>query len=377
MYHLIIHYSGEIEIKGKNKSTFEKKLVDNIRSAIKKESYEKITREQGRIIISLSKKAETEAIKKTLRNIAGIHYFCFAEKTQDDIESIKKSILSMWKPDTKNFKIIAKKQSPAFLKELENIVSSETNAQPGENGSVFFVEIIGKEAYVYDERIGSLDGLPVGSTTKVIALTSGGIDSPVAAWHMFRRGCPIVLVHFHNYTSVSAEVKNKIIKLAEVLAKYQFKTKLYLVSFNDVQKEIIKYTPAKYRMIINRRFMFRIAEKVLLKEEAKAFVTGDSLSQVASQTLENLNVIYKAANFPVLTPLIGENKEDIIRTAKSIGTYELSILPYQDCCSFLVDKHPVLRARLEDVEKIEENMNVKNLCEESFKKSEILVLLQN
>lgn len=205
---------------------------------------------------------------------------------------------------------------------------------------------------------------------KLIALISGGIDSPVAAWQMMDLGCKVILVHFHNYTATDATVKEKIIKLAEVLSKYQPKIKLYLVPFKDIQTEIIKFVPSKMRMIITRRMMLRIASKILEKEKAKALITGDNLAQVASQTLENINVIYRAAKHTILTPLLGENKEDIIKTAKKIGTYELSILPYSDCCSFLVDKHPETKAKLEKVEAVEKNLKINKLMNNALEGTE-------
>lgn len=208
---------------------------------------------------------------------------------------------------------------------------------------------------------------------KVIVLMSGGIDSPVAAWHMINLNCKMVLVHFHNYTTTSTAVKEKIVKLAKILSRYQ-KLKLYLIPFKEIQTEIIKFIPSKLRMIVTRRMMLRMAEKVLEKEKAKVLVTGDSLAQVASQTLENLNAIYKVTKYPILTPLLGENKEDIIKTAKKIGTYETSILPYSDCCSFLVDKHPETRAKLERIEEVERNLRIKELVKKALKEVETQVI---
>ncbi len=209
---------------------------------------------------------------------------------------------------------------------------------------------------------------------KLVVLMSGGIDSPVAAWHMINLDCKVVLVHFHNYTTNDSSVKEKIVRIAEVLSKYQPKLKLYLVSFKDVQTEIIKFIPSKLRMIITRRMMLRIASKILKKEKADALVTGDNLAQVASQTLENLHAIYKSTEHPILTPLLGENKLNIIKTARKIGTYELSILPYSDCCSFLIDKHPETKAKIEQIIDVEKNLRVQDLVEKSLKDSEIKII---
>ena len=209
---------------------------------------------------------------------------------------------------------------------------------------------------------------------KVVVLLSGGIDSPVAAWRMINLECEVILVHFHNYTTTSTAVKEKIVKIAEVLSEKHPKLKLYLVPFKEIQTEIIKFVPSKLRMIVTRRMMLRIASKILEKEKADALVTGDNLAQVASQTLENINAIYKVTNHPILTPLLGENKDEIIKTSKKIGTYELSILPYSDCCSFLVDKHPETRAKLEKIEEVEKILEIKLLAEKAYKKSFVKII---
>ncbi len=206
---------------------------------------------------------------------------------------------------------------------------------------------------------------------RVIVLLSGGIDSPVAAWHMINIGCEVILVHFYNYTYLGNAVKEKIIGLARVLKSFQSGLKLYLVPFKETQREIIKFIPSKLRMIVTRRLMFMIADKILEKEKAQALVTGDSLAQVASQTLDNLKVIYKATKYPVLTPLIGENKEDIIKTAREIGTFELSIEPYSDCCSFLVDPHPELRGDIKKIKEVESHLSKKQLIERAFEMAKI------
>ena len=210
--------------------------------------------------------------------------------------------------------------------------------------------------------------------TKLVSLLSGGIDSPVSSWRMINLGCKVILVHFHNYTTTSKDVKEKVVKLAKILSKYQPKTKLYLVPFKEIQTEIIKFIPSKLRMIITRRVMLRIAGRILKKEKATALVTGDNLAQVASQTLENINAIYKATKYPILTPLIGENKEEIIEKAREIGTYETSIIPYSDCCSFLIDKHPETKAKLKEIEEVEKNLEINKLVEKALNAAEIKII---
>jgi thiamine biosynthesis protein ThiI len=206
---------------------------------------------------------------------------------------------------------------------------------------------------------------------KYISLMSGGIDSPVASYLMLEKGAELVLVHFHNQTIQKESVKSKVERLAKKLSEYG-KVKLYMIPFGDLQRKVIQHIQAKNRMIVYRRIMFWIAEEILKKEGAIGFVTGDCLGQVASQTLDNLGVIHKAAKHPILTPLLGYDKEEIKNIAKKIGTYELSIEPYGDCCSFMIAKHPETKAKLEDIEKEESGMDIKKEMKEAVENSEII-----
>lgn len=380
---VVVHYE-EIGTKGKNRSMFEKKLIDNIRSFLSKDIYKTIKRSYGRIIIELNKLKEEE-IKKKLEKVAGIANFSFASRAELDIDDIKSKLLEIAeKNKNKTFRISAKrslKNFPYNSQKLNEILGEyliknlEMKVSLGKPEIAFFVEITEKGVFIYTEKIKGLGGLPVGVTGKLVSLISGGLDSPVAAWKMFGRGSSIVFAHFHNETLNKKGVEDKILKLIEKLSLYQFKTKVYLIPFGKLQNELIKFIPSKYRMIVYRRVMFRIAEKVLEKENALGFVTGDSLAQVASQTLENLNVIYNATNYPILAPLIGCNKKEIIKLSEEIETFDISILPYQDCCSFLVAEHPETRAKLEDVEKMENSLKIDKLIEKSLKEAKIKVFV--
>ncbi len=211
-------------------------------------------------------------------------------------------------------------------------------------------------------------------TKKLIALLSGGIDSPVAAYKMLKKGCTVVFVHFYNHTKTKSGVKSKITDLVTLLSKHQKITKLYMVPFQEAQKEIIKVVPAKYRMIVYRRLMFRIAEKILKKERAYGFVTGDNLGQVASQTLDNMSVIFKTTDKVIAAPLIGEDKVDTIKTAREIGTYEISIRPYNDCCTFFIAKHPETRADIKTIEGFEKSIKIKQITNKALKNAETIQL---
>jgi thiamine biosynthesis protein ThiI len=206
--------------------------------------------------------------------------------------------------------------------------------------AVFFIEIVGRRAFLYFSKTPGAGGLPSGTGGKVLCLLSGGIDSPVAAFRLMRRGCRVLFVHFHSFPHTSVESQEKVRRILQVLSRFQLESHLYLVPFAELQREIVANAPPPLRVILYRRFMLRIAEAIALKEKASALVTGDSLGQVASQTLENLRTISAVATLPIFRPLIGDDKEQIMRTAREIGTYEISVMEDQDCCSLFIPRHP-------------------------------------
>lgn len=386
MYNYVVIHYGEIAIKGKNRSLFEKKLVKNIEYSLNKTGYSSIKRIYGRIIIELNKKSNPKELEEKLKKIPSIYNFSFAYSTDLALKKIEEKLLKIAKDYTNNtFSIRAKRSNKGFKynsQELNEILGEllvkKLNMKVNlDNPEItFFIEITEKQAFIFTEKIKGLAGLPVGISGNLVSLISGGIDSPVAAYKMMKRGCNIIFVHFQNQTAMKEGTKDKVTKLVKVLSAYQPSTLLYIIPFEDIQKEIIKIVQSKYRMIIYRRVMFRIAEKIAEKTKARGLVTGDSLGQVASQTLKNLNVIYKSTNLPVFSPLIGMDKEEIIEEAKRISTFDISILPYQDCCSFLVAEHPETRADLATIEKIETNLKLSSLIDESIKKAKIIKNVQ-
>lgn len=344
---VVVHYS-EIATKGKNREFFERKLLKNIRRA----TGLKAKRKYGRIEVEYA-----EDVVDKLRKIPGIRYFGVGLKVPLDMDEIKKAALKVL-PPSDSFKLDTSRSNKNFpLNSIE--INREVGGYIVKNtgkkvdlknpDAIVWIEICDREAYVYSQRIEGLGGLPVGVAGRVISLISGGIDSPVAAFMMMKRGCEVLLVHFFNQTLHSPKVRQKIKMLAEKLAEYQGEIRLYMVPFQDIQMEIIKTVPPKLRMVVYRRSMIRMANIIAEKEGCKGIVTGDSLSQVASQTLDNVNVVYSASKLAILSPLIGMDKEEIVNIAKKIGTYEISIMPYEDCCSFMIARHPETKARLEDV----------------------------
>ncbi|HHF56030.1 MAG TPA: tRNA 4-thiouridine(8) synthase ThiI [Thermoplasmatales archaeon] len=361
---ILIHY-GEIGIKGKNRAVFENCLVRNIRRALKGEVV-KIRREYGRILVEEKKDANLNFIRERLSKIPGIENFSFVTIASPDIEDIKEKAFHIAKKASfSTFRIAARRASKNFpytSMKVNEIVGEEIRRKLGKKVNLenpdltIFIEIGDKEVYVYKEKLKGMGGLPVGSQGKVVALLSGGIDSPVASWLMMKRGCSVIFVHFYNENLVASP--KKIEEIIEKLTEYQMESKAYFIPFGEMQYEIVAKIAAKYRMIIYRRVMARVAEKIASREEAKAIVTGDSIGQVASQTIDNILCIYAASNLPVLPPLIGMDKKEIVDMAKKIGTYEYSIKAYDDCCSFMVAKHPATKANLQDIEKMEERIEM-------------------
>lgn len=384
MEYAIVHYA-KIGLKGGNRAFFEGMLVNNIKQALTATNYDSVKRVYGRILIKLKKKPDANKIREILTKMPGISYFSFALHSKSDISSMEKSLLELAKDlkKTDTFRITARKStdqiklgSMEINQKLGQLIVDKFKAKVNlDNPDVnFILEVTSEGAFTYNEKIKGVCGLPVGVTGKLVCLVSGGIDSPVAAFKMMKRGCKVIFVHFQNHTASKNVVKDKVSKLVKILSKYQFSSKLYIVPFDEVQKQIIALIPAKYRMIIYRRFMFRIAERILRKEKAKGFVTGDSLAQVASQTLENINVIYDTTSMPIFAPLIGLDKQEIIDIAHDLGTYETSILPYSDCCSFLVAKHPETRAKIEEIKSLEECFDLKVLIDKALKKLELKLI---
>ncbi len=350
---MLIHYS-EIGIKGGNKSYFENMLAKNI----SEKTGLNVKKDYARILLEY-KEEDFLIIKKILQKIPGIANFSAARVSSLELREIENESLNELKDkDFETFKVDSKRQNKRF-----ELTSQELNEKIGEliidklgkkarmkNPDVLlFIEICDKYAYIYSEKIQGIGGLPIGVSGKVVSLLSGGIDSPVASYSMMKRGCSVILVHVFSQTPQSGEVLSKIEKIAKSLSSYQLKTKLYLVPFKEIQKEIVAKVNSRIRMIIYRRFMLRIANMIAYREKAKAIITGDSVGQVASQTLDNLSSVYNASRLPVFTPLIGSNKDETINIAKNIGTYEYSIIDYLDCCSFMVSNHPETKSKKEEI----------------------------
>ena len=380
MNRLIIHYS-EIGTKGRNRDFFEKKLIENIKKVLKGQA-ERVYRRYGVIVTDLKEAADRNIITGSLKIMPGISHFSFAVESALDLEKIKSQALAvLQEKEFSSFKVETKRsnknfplKSPDVNREVGRFLEEKTGKKADYKHAeiVLSIEIGEKQAFVYAGKTSGIGGLPTGTAGKVVCSLSGGIDSPAAAFLMMKRGCEVILVHFFNKTIKGEAVLEKIKDLALQLSRVQLRVKLYIIPFAEVQKEITLNVPSKLRMIIYRRFMMKIISRIIAGEKAKGIVTGDSLGQVASQTLENINCIYAAAEFPVFAPLIGMNKEEIVNLAKKIGTYNISIQPYPDCCSFMIAQHPETKARLVEVEKAEKFIpGQESLIDEAVEKAEL------
>ncbi|MEM4330987.1 MAG: tRNA uracil 4-sulfurtransferase ThiI [Candidatus Pacearchaeota archaeon] len=376
MVFVVVHYS-EIGTKGKNRTYFENILVRNIKNSFR-EKLKKVFKRYGRIVCEFNDFVEKNEIMKGLSVIPGIANFSFAEVSSKNLEDIQnKSLQIMKNLFFSSFKVHTTRSDKSF--HLNSLQINETigdflskclekKVNLSSPDVTLFIEIGEKEVFLYTEKIKGIGGLPVGASGKVLCSLSGGIDSPVASYLMMKRGCKVHFVHFFNELEKhKGAYQSKINEIVSILTKFQGKSKLFLVPFGEIQKEIIIHCPSEYRMILYRRVMIKILNLLAKREKAKAIVTGDNLGQVASQTLENLRCIYSLSDFPIIHPLIGFNKEEIIELAKKIGTYSSSIKDYVDCCSFLISKHPSTKTSYERIKHIESNIKeMENLIERAI-----------
>ncbi len=377
----IIHY-GEVGLKGKNRSLFENRLVQNVKLALKDTGYTDVHRVYGRILVKLGTAANVVEIQKRLGKVMGIAHFELSCIAKDNIEAIKDSALQ-WihgqefntlKVETRR----ANKRFPMTSPEISAEVGAHLLTHTGASADMHnpdllcWIEVVEKSAYIYTEKIRGTGGLPLGVSGKVLVMLSGGIDSPVAAWRMMKRGAKASFVHFYSYPYTDKASLEKATELARILAIWNYRTQVHLVPFADVQREIVTKTPAPFRVILYRRMMVRIAEQVATRTRADALITGDSLGQVASQTLGNLKTIEDIAGIPILRPLIGDDKQEIVNLAQQIGTFEVSTQPHQDCCSLFVPNHPATNAALDDVREAEEAIDTDALVDKAVESIEEL-----
>ena len=301
----------------------------------------------------------------------GIAHFELALATEQTIAAIQDAALELVKD--RQFKTLkvetkrANKRFPFTSPEISAMVGAHLLSATGASADMHTpdlrcnIEIVDEAAYIYVEKIRGAGGLPVGGSGKVLVMLSGGIDSPVAAWRMMKRGVKALFVHFYSYPYTDKASLEKVEELAEILTMWNYRTQIYLVPFAEVQREIVTQTPTPFRVILYRRMMVRIAQRIATMAKAECLVTGESLGQVASQTLGNLRAIEDVAEIPILRPLIGDDKAEIMELANQIGTFEISTLPHDDCCSLFVPDHPATNASIEAVQDAEAALDINAL----------------
>lgn len=378
---ILIRY-GELFLKGKNKGFFEKTLVNNIKDRLQIFNCQ-IKKISGRYYVFDYNKSDEFQIIEALSKVFGIHSISPAVMIESDQKVIEDYVGSI-KVDTNTFRITVKRGDKTFP-----LTSNEFSAKLGglvlKNNPNLKVDLFNAETdinvdirengktFVFFEKINCLNGMPVGTSGKGLLLLSGGIDSPVAGFTMAKRGMTLSALHFHSYPYTSEQAKQKVIELAELLSEYTGKIRLFVCKFTQIQEEIHKNCDPDYMITIMRRIMMRIAEKLCLQKRLQTIITGESLGQVASQTIESITVTNGVVkNIPVLRPLIGMDKEDITIIAKNINTFKTSILPYEDCCTVFLPEHPVIRPTLEKVLSEESKLNIDELVNNALKEMEII-----
>ncbi len=380
---ILIRY-GEIYLKGRNRAYFEKCLADNIKAALKGVKY-RFSRIQCRYIIEDFDSNEINIFIDRLKRVIGIHSISIAFKTATDREKIAE-ICAAVAPDCGTFRVTVNRADKTLSENSQQLARyfgfRVLEAHPALKVDLFNPdkEIVvdireNKTAYIYFERIACLGGMPVGSSGKGLALLSGGIDSPVACFRMAKRGMNLDAIHFHSFPYTSARAREKTIDLAKVISRYSGVITLYIVPFTEIQEAIHRECPAEFMITIMRRIMMRIAERTAIRTGSGSLITGESLAQVASQTQESITVTNKVVErLPVFRPLIGMDKEEIIKIAREINTFELSILPYEDCCTVFLPKNPVIKPKLEIIEKAEKNLDIEALIASALEKTEVLTI---
>jgi thiamine biosynthesis protein ThiI len=381
----IIHYN-ELGLKKGNRDYFENALCANINAVLQDCRAERAKRISGRVLLPLKPEAgdaDTAEIKKRLGRVFGIAYFGEAWVSSQTVENLEANAWTLIEGRAFNsFRIDARRGDKSFPHtsvEINQRVGAYVKERSGarvdlENADLTcWIEVVEKSAFIYVERLPGPGGLPVGTSGKVVVLLSGGIDSPVAAWKMIKRGCTPVFVHFHSFPYTNKESQEKAKQIAQLLSHYSLRAKIYLVPFAEVQRHIMVDTPLDTRVILYRRYMLRLAERIARREKARVIVTGDSVGQVASQTIENIDVISRAVSMPILRPLIGDDKIEIVEVARRVGTYDISIQPDQDCCSLFVPKHPETKANVIEIEKSEARLDVAEAMKAALDTSEVLL----
>jgi thiamine biosynthesis protein ThiI len=369
---ILVRYH-EIALKKGNRAYFTELLKRNLLCAVADLGVKEIRSLPARLLLTFKTDIDPQTVLPRVGAVFGIANFSLVERAAKDVDDLRARILSSLK-DARFSSFCIETQrgdktfpltSPEINRHLGAAVKESSGARVDLSHAelTVFVEILPRDAFFGFNKIPGPGGLPVGASGRVVSLISGGIDSPVAAYRMMQRGCRLIFVHFHSAPYLDKTSQEKVRKLVAELTRHQFQSRLYLVPFGEIQRQIVAAVNRPLRVVLYRRMMLRIAEAVARGEKAKALITGESLAQVASQTLENMAVIQQAAALPILRPLVGMDKQEIIDQARRIGTFDISSIPDQDCCQLFVPKHPATKAQPREVEEAESRLDIDQLTQ--------------
>jgi thiamine biosynthesis protein ThiI len=387
--HVIVLRYHEIALKGRNRPFFVRRLADNVARAVTGLPVGDVRRASARLLLPLRDVRAWPAARERLARIFGLANFALAHEVPlvtrggdagAEVDRLGKAIVAQLEGvAVPSFRVLTKRSdkgfaltSPEVNRALGAMIQAATGARVDLDGAALTVavDVLPGRAFFSVEKVEGAGGLPVGTSGRVVALLSGGIDSPVAAWRLMRRGCRVDFVHFHSVPFVDRTSQEKARELARLLVAWEHEADLFLVPFGEAQRQIVAAIGRPLRVVLYRRMMLRIAEAIALERGAEALVTGDSLGQVASQTLGNLAVTEAAAGLPVLRPLIGMDKNEISAAAARLGTFETSIIPDQDCCTLFVPRHPATRAHLDEVHALEGRLDVPGMVAQAVAAAE-------
>jgi thiamine biosynthesis protein ThiI len=381
MNSVVVHYK-ELALKGRNRPWFVRQLVRNIHTALQDLDVRAVRPVMGRIDIELGPRSTRQGdgpprawaeVGNRIRRIFGIANFSYAGHAPHDLDQLTAAILAdLEDARPESFCVRARradKRLPLTSPQIERDVGGRIRQARGWRVDLdapaltVHVEMLPDEAFYFFGKEAGAGGLPTGTGGRVACLLSGGIDSPVAAFRLMRRGCSVLLIHFHSYPILSKASQDKVREIAKLLTTYQLRSRLLLVPFGELQQKVVLAVPAELRVVVYRRLMLRISERLARRWGARALVTGEVIGQVASQTLENLTTIARATSMEVLRPLIGMDKDEIVAAAKELGTFPISIIPDQDCCQLFTPRHPSTRVGGEEVEQAERALPLDELVD--------------
>ncbi len=370
MTSVVVHYK-ELALKGKNRPWFIQLLVRNLKTALAGLHVATVRSVMGRIELELRPDTPWEDVRERLGRIFGIANFSYANRGPHDFKELASEIMTgLGDLAPASFRVSATRSdkrlpftSPEVEREIGGIIwdAKGWKVDLSHPALTIHIEMLPTGAFYFFGKEPGAGGMPSGTGGRVACLLSGGIDSPVAAYRMMRRGCKVQLIHFHSYPILSRASQEKVREITTLLTRHQLRARLMLVPFGALQQQVVLGVPPELRVVIYRRLMLRIAERLARKGRAGALVTGEVVGQVASQTLENMTAIARATSLEILRPLVGMDKDEIVAEAKKIGTYSISIIPDQDCCTLFTPKHPATRARLEVVERAEIGLPIEEM----------------